>query len=302
MKQLFIPFIFFVSAYTIAGQSIQDTSLNGSTGIFVGPEKGYLVLGGTTWEDSALLKAFVSLAGTKPNVIIIPTGLMRDSEIINENEAFFIDIKKAFMLAGAGDVHFLHTRDATKANSTEFLSKIKAVNAVWFTGGDVRVLVETYLKSKVINELKNLLNRGGVVGGNSAGANAMGTYFIKADTSTTEAVFQKNDYAFNFIKNSCVIPHLLTNNRQFQYFDFKKGHNSDLLGIGIDHNAFVIIHKNELEVRGSTYVAIYDGTFQSNRRKNSLDILPNNSERFYVLYGGAKYDLLKRRVIQFFRQ
>lgn len=84
---------------------MKDSSLNRSTGIFIGPENGYLVLGGTTWEDNSLLKAFVSLTGTKPNVLVIPTGLMGDSEIINENEAFFIDMKKAFISGGANDIH-----------------------------------------------------------------------------------------------------------------------------------------------------------------------------------------------------
>ncbi len=301
-KLLAILFILCVSADTTTGQSLKDSSSNKVKDVFIGPEKGYLVLGGTTWEDSFLLKVFVSLAGSKPHVLIIPTATIGDSESINENEAFFSDLKKAFTVAGAGSVSFLHTRDTAVANSPPFLSKLKEANAVWFTGGDVRVLAEAYLNTKANEEFKNLLNRNGVIGGNSAGANAMGAYFIKPDTSTTEAVFQKNNSGFNFIKNCCVIPHLLANNRQFQYFDFKKGHNNDLLGIGIDHEAFVVIHKNELEVRGSSYVAIYDGTFQSNGRKNSFDILPANSERFYVLYSGAKYDLNKRRVIQFFRQ
>lgn len=292
--------VFFLGCNTVK-QSANDVHNITTKEVSIGPEKGHLVLAGGGWEDSTALKKFVSIAGKDSKILIIPTATIED-ERDSALQPFYSDLKKNFRAAGASNLEIIHTKDTSIANSQPFLSKIKEANAIWFTGGNVRNITDAYLHTKVMDELNNLLNRNGVIGGNSAGANAMGTYFFKLDTSTTKTAFEKNNNGFNFIKNTCIFPHLLRWNRQFLFFDFKKNYKDDLLGIGIDAKTAVIIHKNELEVIGSSCVAIYDGTFQSDRQKKSFEKLPANSERFYILYAGAKYDLSKRKAIQFFNQ
>ncbi len=69
---------------------------------------------------------------------------------------------------GFEKAHILHTRDRRGTDTEEFVKPIKDANAVWITGGRQWRLADLYLKTKTHEELKNLLNRGGVIGGSSA--------------------------------------------------------------------------------------------------------------------------------------
>ena len=65
-------------------------------------------------------------------------------------------------------VVFLHTRLHGQANDPEFVKPLKEASAVWIAGGDQSLLTAAYKGTAVEKELKNLLQRGGVVGGTSA--------------------------------------------------------------------------------------------------------------------------------------
>ena len=69
-----------------------------------------------------------------------------------------------------------------------------------------------------------------------------------------------------------------------------------LLGIGIDERTAIIVEKNQFQVMGDGYVAVYDGTFWS-REGSSLKILPDEKSRFYFLRAGDRYDLGERKVV-----
>jgi len=67
-----------------------------------------------------------------------------------------------------------------------------------------------------------------------------------------------------------------------------------------------VVHGNEFEVIGESYVAIYDGTFcHFIRDKNDWSVErpeiiknPEGSERFYLLGAGRRYNLTERKVIE----
>lgn len=70
----------------------------------------------------------------------------------------------------------------------------------------------------------------------------------------------------------------------------------ELLGIAINENTAVIVNKNEMEVFGPSYVAIYDGTFYSDEG-TELKTIPPKDYRFYFLREPQRYDLAKREVV-----
>jgi len=94
-------------------------------------------------------------------------------------------------------------------------------------------------------------------------------------------------------------------NRQFDILEILNVH-PELLGIGLDENTAIVVHGNDFEVIGESFVAVYDGTFcQFVRDKSDWSIerpeitrLPKGSERFYLLGAGRKYSLSDRRVIE----
>ena len=77
----------------------------------------------------------------------------------------------------------------------------------------------------------------------------------------------------------------------------------ELLGIGIDERTAIIVNGNEFEVVGKSYVSIFDGTLCEFIHDEGPEIkkitkLPPNSDKFYLLGHGRKYDLKNRCVIK----
>lgn len=101
---------------------------------------------------------------------------------------------------------------------------------------------------------------------------------------------------FGYIKNVAIDQHVLANNRQFDMFDILKKR-PELLGLAIDENTAIVVHKNEFEVLGKSYVIVYDGKFWS-REGSDQKNLPAKTNQFYFLRQGDKYDLLNRTVIR----
>jgi cyanophycinase-like exopeptidase len=80
--------------------------------------------------------------------------------------------------AGAKNVHVLFTKDRKIADSDSFVAVIKKAGGVWFEGGRQYHLVEDYGGTKAEKAFREVLERGGVVGGSSAGASILGDFLV----------------------------------------------------------------------------------------------------------------------------
>ena len=141
-----------------------------------------------------------------------------------------------------------------------------------------------------------VLERGGVIGGSSAGATIQGSYLARGDTQNNQIMMGDHQEGFSFLKNVAIDQHVLARNRQFDMFEILKKH-PELLGIGIDENTAIIVQGNQFEVVGENYVLVYDGKFWS-REGSDLKNLPEKANIFYFLRNGDKYDLSNRKVKQ----
>jgi cyanophycinase len=168
--------------------------------------------------------------------------------------------------------------------------------AVWFGGGRQWRLVDAYKNTLTEKMLWKVLERGGVIGGTSAGATIQGSYLARGDTKNNQIMMGDHQEGFGFLKNVAIDQHVLARNRQFDMFDILKNR-PELLGIGIDENTAIIVRGNQFEVKGVSYVIVYDGTFWS-REGSDLKKLPDKTKLFYFLRNGDKYDLLNRKVKQ----
>lgn len=139
-----------------------------------------------------------------------------------------------------------------------------------------------------------VLERGGVVGGSSAGATIQGSYLVRGDTKNNQIMMGDHQEGFGLLKDVAIDQHVLARNRQFDMFEILKKH-PELLGIGIDENTAIIVQGNVFEVIGENYVLVYDGGFWS-REGSDLKNLPEKSKLFYFLRNGDKYDLSKRKI------
>ena len=77
----------------------------------------------------------------------------------------------------------LHTHDPKIADTVEFAKVLSDATAVWFTGGRHHHIVDSYAGTLTYREFHKVLERGGVIGGSSAGATIQGEYLVRGDSS-----------------------------------------------------------------------------------------------------------------------
>lgn len=252
-----------------------------------GPAKGILIVdgGGTT----ALVKdRFMSLAGgAKARIIVIPTGAssLRFGEkntILNpdwprdrpEWTAYEEYLKQWF---GTENVTVIHTRDREVANSADFVIPLLNATAVFLAAGNAGRYAQAYLDTRTQNELQALLARGGVVFGSSAGAIIQGSYTVRGRPDKPLLMAPGHERGFAFLKNVAINPHLTQAMRDNELINVVDIH-PEILGIGVDEDAALVVRGNRFEVIGNGRVAIYD----NQRRDGSW---------YYWLKPGDQFDL-----------
>ena len=256
----------------------------------VGPEKGSLVIVGGGNVGPEIWAKFVELAGgANANIIYVPTA-GDDSTIVKNDKT----VKKLQEL-GVKNVTTLHTRDPKVANTEKFVEPIRNATGVWFEGGRQWKIADAYLGTLTQKEFKALLDRGGVIGGTSAGATIQGSYLFRGDTKGNTVLVGDHIQGLDFIHNVAIDQHILKRNRQFDLLSFIKTR-PDLLGIGIDESTAIVVHQNTFEVIGVSYVAIYDARNFVGTVKNPAGDSGNNGPFFY-LKKGEKFDLLNRKAL-----
>jgi len=245
----------------------------------IGPENGSLVIAGGNRLGSEIIDRFIELAGgMDATIVVIPTagGKPRYNE---ENSGV-----NMFRSRGVKDVTFLHTYNPEIADSEDFVKPLKKATGVWISGGRQWRLTDAYLNTRTHKELFNVLKRGGVIGGTSAGASVMATYMVRgAPEGNAIMMAEGHEEGFGFIRNVAIDQHLDKRNRYDDLIDVVRKY-PHLLGIGLYESTAIVVQFDHFEVIGKGKVAIYDNTRT-----------PKPSEKFYYLLdAGDTFDLQTR--------
>lgn len=243
----------------------------------VGPERGSLVIVGGAMRDPAIYKRFIDLAGgpDAPLVMIPTAGGGEDYDDFYQGLTAWRD-------AGARNLTVLHTVDPEEADTEAFVEPLKTARGVFFFGGRQWRLVDAYGGTRTEAAIRAVLDRGGVIGGSSAGASIQGSYLVRGDTRSNEPVMGDHEVGFGYLRNVGIDQHVLRRNRHFDLVELVEAH-PELLGIGIDENTALVVQGDQAEVIGETYVLIYD---------NQTSV--GNGGRFYFLAPGDRFNLATR--------
>ncbi len=173
-------------------------------------------------------------------------------------------LRRHFESRGARHVVFLHTRDRRVANSESFVRILRSANAVFFPGGQSRVLDQTYHGTLVERELKALLRRGGVLARDSAGAITLGCDWLSWSSPTRPLGIVTNGL--------CVLPHVAvtphvrpTDGRVGEdemtdsVLAYLRTH-SATFGINIQENTALVLRGSRAEVLGPGAVTVFDAS------------------------------------------
>jgi cyanophycinase len=242
----------------------------------IGPSKGSLVIVGGGKIGPEIVARFVTLAGgSDANFVVIPSAA--EDKQINLPEVE----KKFSERFGVKHVAVLHTRDLSVADSPAFVAPLRTASAVWFEGGRQWRLVDAYLNTRTEREVKAVLDRGGVVGGTSAGATIQGSYLVRGAPEGAHIMMSRgHEEGFALVKNVAIDQHLLKRHRENDLLAVIEAH-PELLGVGIDESTAIVVHGNRFQVIGESKVGIYDGK-------------DHDGKKYFFLNPGDTYDLSRR--------
>lgn len=209
--------------------------------------RGSLVIVGGGRIPSSVTERFRALAGgPDAKLVIIPTA----SEYAEGDVADPTDAKKRWADRGFEHVTILHTRDRRVADDPAFARPIAEANAVWFDGGDQTRLADTYLDTAVDREIHALLDRGGVVGGTSAGAAIQSKVMISGGNPVARL-----GEGLDLIPGAVVDQHFLARSRKPRLLSVLE-HHAGLVGFGIDESTALVVQGRRLEVVGDSSVTV----------------------------------------------
>jgi cyanophycinase len=254
-----------------------------------GPAKGALVIVGGNLKDQAIYERFIELAGGRgANFIIVPTAggnKTNDGQVRAYKEE---EVVAPWKKMGIKNVRMLHTADPKVADTEEFVQDLRKANAVWFNGGRQWNIVDSYANTLTYKEFHKVLERGGVIGGSSAGATIQGTYLVRGAVSGSEVVMApepEHQWAFSFLRRSAIDQHINARNRWDDLIPVIKKY-PELLGIGLSEDTAIIVQGDKFEVMGKWKVAVHD-----NQRPYQPWEKP-----YYILQAGDIYDMKLRKV------
>jgi cyanophycinase len=247
-----------------------------------GPEKGALVIVGGGRVGPEILTRFFDLAGGRDApLVVIPTAAGAESYPDDWSGL------KMFKDFGVTNITVLHTNDKKVADSEAFVRPLTTARAVWFVGGRQWRLVDSYLHTRTQREVERVLERGGVVGGSSAGASILASYMVRGARENNYIMMAPGyEEGFGLIKGVAIDQHMLTRNRQDDLEAVIAKH-PDVLGIGIDESTAIVVRGQQFEVAGASKVAIHDGRIVEKERQQ------RNGKKYFFMAPGERYDLTK---------
>ena len=239
---------------------------------------GALVVVGGGGVSAEITQRFLDLAGgPEALIVVLPTANPEPLPDHPTDGEFLVN-------AGAKNVKVLKARRREEVESDKFLGVLKKAQGVWFGGGRQWRFVDAYEGTKAIEAFHDVLRRGGVIGGGSAGATIQGDFLVRGSPLGNEEMMAAGyERGFAFLPGTAIDQHFAQRNR-FADLSVVVAAHPQLLGIGVDEATAMIVRGHFAEVVGRNKVHFFD------RRKPA-----ERGERDWTSVGpGGKYDLKAR--------
>ena len=255
-----------------------------------GPPKGTLVIvGGGSTTGTNIMERFIALGGGADTgrFIVVPTaGGNRDaSGAVRAYDS--TRVLRSWRERGVKNVAMLHTHDTAVTNTEAFVKDLKNATAVWFDGGRQWNIVDSYAGTRTYAEFHKVLERGGVIGGTSAGASIQASYLVRgAPEGNSIMMAPGHEEGFGYLRDVAVDQHVVARNRLNDLPTVLARYPS-LLGIGIDEGTAIVVRRDTAEVLGASKVFIYgsrDGT--------------DDGKPYLTLAPGTRFDLKARKRVK----
>ncbi len=248
-------------------------------------ENGSLIIVGGGGVPEGLMKTFVDLAGGPDAARLVYVPCSEEDDVSADR-----GMLASWEQMGVSQTAMIHTKNREQANSDEqFLLPLKDATGIWFGGGRQWNLADSYYGTTAHRLMKEVLHRGGVIGGSSAGASIQARYLARA-TPIENFKIMAPGYergGLGFISGVAIDQHFSQRGRHKDMTQLVDRY-PQLLGIGIDETTAIIVKKSIAEVAGRGKVHFYD---------RNQPVHPERPDHV-ALKAGASYDLAKRQVVE----
>ena len=240
---------------------------------------GSLVIVGGGGLPAEVVTRFVELAGgPESTIVVLPTANPSTPQVA-EREGRFLE------KAGCKHVVTLPQTTLSDVSSPEFLATLKSAKGIWFGGGRQWRFVDAYADTPAIEAFHDVLQRGGVIGGSSAGATIQGEYLVRGSPQgNAEMMAEGYERGFGFLPGVAIDQHFTQRKRQADLLSVMTAY-PQLLGIGLDETTAIIVTGSTAEVMGKHRAHFY------NTRMPTAEGAPE----CVSLESGSRYDLVERK-------
>lgn len=221
-----------------------------------------LFVGGGALPET-MYKEFLKLTGPDAILVVVPTASNSDVDVEK--------IQETWKSRGFLEISVLHTRDREVASSAKFTSPLKTATAVWFSGGSQSLIADAYIGTEVEEELYKLMQRGGIIGGSSAGAAILSRVMISGGSGDQPKI----STGLELLPEAIIDQHFLKRNRLSRLIASIRTH-PGLIGFGIDEGTAIVVCDNEYRIVGKSYVIrveLVEGAIKIDAFKDG-DIVP----------------------------
>lgn len=255
-----------------------------------GPPKGTLVIvGGGSTDGTGIVEKFIEIAGgVDKKFVIVPTAGGNRNAAGAVQPYVESEVVGPWVKRGLKNVRMLHTHDPKVADTDAFASVLRDADAVWFNGGRQWNIVDSYAGTLTYKEFHNVLARGGVIGGSSAGATIQGEYLVRGDTSGPNVMMTNepnHQRGFEFLRKTAIDQHINTRNRWDDLIPVMTKW-PNLLGLGLSEGTAIIVTGDRFEVMGKWKVTVHDTT----------RVYQPWEKPYIVLSAGDVYNMATRRI------
>ncbi len=246
-------------------------------------EHGTLMIVGGGGMPDGLMERMVELAGGE-NARMVYVPCSEDDKISGP-----LAMVEQWKKMGVESATFVHTKSRTQANSDDaFLAPLKNATGIWFGGGRQWNLSDSYYGTQAHRLMKQVLERGGVIGGSSAGASIQARYMCRANpVANFDIMAPGYERGLGFISGVAIDQHFSQRGRQKDMTQLVNRY-PQLLGIGLDEATAILVQKSRAEVLGRGKVHFYD---------RSQPLIPGQDD-FLALESGSIFDLAERQLVE----
>lgn len=247
----------------------------------VGPPRGTVIVVGGGAIGPEIYAEFIKAAGG-PNALIIDVPTAGGDTVYGQDAAG----ARGWKSAGAKHVYVLHTKDRKLADSDSFVAVIRKAGGVWFEGGRQFHLVDSYGGTKSETEFMKVLERGGVIGGSSAGASILGDFLVRGAPSNNNFIMDDPSHqkGFAYLRGVGIDQHVVARERLADLADSIIPKYPDLLAISEDEGTAWVVRGDTATIIGRNKAFAYNG-----KEKDS-------GKPFLTLFPGDRYNLATRMV------